>query len=340
MIQYRFARTENGEQVDIYSLEKKQGKYYCIGCGNEMIAHFWDNVGHHFQHKANYSCSTETYLHKLGKKVFFDTFIKCQNTKETFYIESSQIIRCHYYKDIFNEPCSQEINRKINLLDYFTDISVEEKEGEFIPDIRLYNRETKEQVFIEIKVTHESTYKKIKAGNRIIEIFINNEKDISYIQNRYIIETPGKINFFNFKKEIRGNCNGDCKDVHYFLWLNSYGKASMEDKNIKQIKEIIKKKSNNIVKYQINNKNYRYMYNIYKNFVMECIKDGFVVKTCIICKYVDLYPWQIYEDYIYRMRGKSGLYVRCSIPLNEDKEKHCNYAVICPDFTLDSEQFE
>jgi competence CoiA-like predicted nuclease len=84
MIQYRYAKTEKNEQVDIETLDKKQGKYYCIGCRNEMIAHFWDKKGHHFQHKADYTCSLETYLHKLAKSVFLDNFKKCQYTGEPF----------------------------------------------------------------------------------------------------------------------------------------------------------------------------------------------------------------------------------------------------------------
>jgi hypothetical protein len=256
--------------------------------------------------------------------------------RRTFFIEFSQIKQCHYFKEFYNTPCFQETDRKINLIDYFTDISIEEREGEYIPDIKLFNSETKEQLFIEIKVTHGSSFKKITSKYRIIEVVISNENDISCIQNRYIYENHKKIRFYNFKKVITDNCHGDCKTNHYFLWLSDYGKASMEERNLKQIKETIDKESKYIVKFQITENNYQYNFKIYKSFIMGCIKDGLFIKNCILCKYVGLNLPQIYENMSWKLPGKSGQYVSCSIQPNEEK-KHCNYAVICPDFVLDDE---
>ena len=106
MIQYRYARTENDEEVDIYSLDKKQGRYRCIGCDNEMIAYFWDGKAHHFQHKADFSCSAETYLHKLAKAVFLETFNECHNKTEPFYIEFTGYGQCEHYKKEYGIQCS------------------------------------------------------------------------------------------------------------------------------------------------------------------------------------------------------------------------------------------
>jgi len=278
MIQYRYAKTKNGEQVDIETLFEKKEKYYCIGCEREMIAHFWGEKWHHFQHKAKCTCSSETYLHKLAKMIFLDTFKECRDTKEPFYIEFSQNLQCNYYEDIFNIQCSYSIDKKINLLDFFTEVLREEREGEFIPDIILYNKKTKQKLFIEIQVTHGSSYKKIISEYRIIEIVINEENDINCIRKKYICEKPGKIMFYNFKRTLPGYCNGDCKCVYYFFCLSDYGKVSTEEKNLKQIEETINKEKRKIVKYYIAKKNYREMFNIYKKFVIECFKSGFLIK--------------------------------------------------------------
>ena len=48
-------------------------KYQCIGCEGELIAKVNGAVMQpHFAHKAAQECSGETYLHKLGKKIFFE----------------------------------------------------------------------------------------------------------------------------------------------------------------------------------------------------------------------------------------------------------------------------
>jgi len=337
MIQYRYAKTEEGEEVDIYQLEIKQGKYKCIGCDNEMIAHFWDGKAHHFQHKADFSCSTETYLHKLAKTVFFDTFNECLTKGEPFNIEFTGYGQCEHYKKKYDMQCSNETLRKFNLLDFFSNISIEEIEGDFKPDIKLFNKKTNEQLFIEIKVTHESSYKKIGSEYRIIEIAINEENDIKCIRNRIICEEPGKIRFYNFKREFPEDCKGECKKVFNFIWLNNYGKVLFEEKNLKEIDETIKKESGKIFEYAILERDYYNNFKKYRNFIIDRFEDGYEVKNCLICENVRLNALQEDEELSWRLRGKSGMYVRCA-NFPDEKDKHCNYAVICKNFKFDYER--
>lgn len=337
MIQYRYANTEEGEEVDIYALDIKQGKYICIGCGNEMIAHFWGGKGHHFQHKADFSCSTETYLHKLAKNVFLDTFNESLTNGEPFIIEFTGYGQCEHYKKKYNIRCSNETTRKFNLFDFFTDIAIEEIEGEFKPDIRLFNKGTNEQLFIEIKVTHESSYKKISSEYRIIEIEINEENDINCIRDRKIREKPGKIRFYNFKREFLEDCRGDCKKVYNFIWLNNYGKVLFEEKNLKEIDETFKKQVGKIYEYSIIERDYWDNFKKYRNFIIDCFEDGYEIKNCLVCYNVRLNALQDDEELSWKLRGKSGFYVRCSI-FPDEKDKHCNYAVICDKFSFDHDR--
>jgi hypothetical protein len=341
MIQFRYAKTEKGDTVDIKSLPQKDGSYYCIGCGKEMIPYLGEIKEYHFQHKANYSCSGETYLHNLAKTEFLKVLNNCRETKEPFYIEFSQNQTCHHYKKFFDISCMQEVSRKIDLLKYYTEPPVlEEREGEFIPDIKLFNKDKSKLLFIEIKVSHKSTYEKIASKYHIIEVSINTENDLECIWNKHIVEKSGKIKFYNFERVATINCKGDCKNSYYFLHLYNSGKVALEEKNLRQIKEAIKKE--NILNYQIAEINDFETFLIYINFIGECLKKGYLIKNCFLCKYVETNRFQRTPDrYNWEIYGKKGLWIHCSIysPISSDKkQKPCNYAVICPDFELDNEQ--
>jgi competence CoiA-like predicted nuclease len=89
MIKYQWSKDENDNLVDINHLDessRKRNKYFCISCGNELIAKLGKIKKHHFAHKNEVNCSKETYLHLLGKKLFYDSYTECLTTKKPFYI--------------------------------------------------------------------------------------------------------------------------------------------------------------------------------------------------------------------------------------------------------------
>jgi hypothetical protein len=54
MIKYQYAKDENEKLIEINSLnEENRGnsKFFCIGCGNELIARLGKIKAHHFAHK-------------------------------------------------------------------------------------------------------------------------------------------------------------------------------------------------------------------------------------------------------------------------------------------------
>ena len=69
---YVYDEEEKIVHVDDVSRDTaKSHRYHCISCGAEMIPKLGNLREHHFAHKAACSCNSETYLHKLGKIVFF-----------------------------------------------------------------------------------------------------------------------------------------------------------------------------------------------------------------------------------------------------------------------------
>ena len=88
MIKYQYAKDEKGKLIDINSLDRKEReniKFFCVGCDNELIPKLGQIKKHHFAHKKVVACSAQTYLHLLGKKLFFDNYTECLKTKKPFF---------------------------------------------------------------------------------------------------------------------------------------------------------------------------------------------------------------------------------------------------------------
>src|SRR6478609_912503 len=85
------------------------GKYHCLQCGDELIARKGKIKRHHFAHKNKIECNFETYLHKLGKLMFYDAYKDCIVNKKPFYIQ--------YEKEKICNSCTnvEPINRSCNL---------------------------------------------------------------------------------------------------------------------------------------------------------------------------------------------------------------------------------
>ena len=74
---YNFAKDETGAVTDIATIDESsrhRSKFFCIGCGEEMVPVLGQRRRHHFRHKSlTVNCSYETYLHQLGKEKFKKT---------------------------------------------------------------------------------------------------------------------------------------------------------------------------------------------------------------------------------------------------------------------------
>ncbi|MBR8832107.1 MAG: hypothetical protein N5P05_004436 (plasmid) [Chroococcopsis gigantea SAG 12.99] len=216
-VKYRFALNDRGEIVDINSLskseKKKKDKFTCVSCGRVLYAVMPKKRQKHFRHEsdaAEFECNWETYLHKLAKQVFEETYRSCQSLGIPFYVEFERI-SCNHFKN-YGENCKLKDPNpiKCDITETFTEISIEKKVGEFRPDILLRSGDGHDHLFIEMVVTHKSSEKKRSSDYKIIELYIENQSDISNIRNHYLKECE-KINFFNFPVDEYDYCGGDCQ---------------------------------------------------------------------------------------------------------------------------------
>lgn len=215
-IKYQFAINSSGNTVNagdlIASKEVRNEKYKCLSCEHILIPVLGEKRKKHFRHKADIpvQCSLETYLHKLGKIKFYEVYNSCLAREVPFWIEIQMTQKCHYQKQ-FQHLCtfSNKCKQKFDLTQYFTNIRLEKKDNSFVPDL-LLTSEQGTKLYIEIAVTHKSTRKKITSGNRIIELSIRQEQDISIFETKFLSEND-KVKFFNFKREQTQNiCAGEC----------------------------------------------------------------------------------------------------------------------------------
>jgi hypothetical protein len=214
MIKYKFAYNYQNQIIDVQTLSKenKTEKFRCLGCGQELVAVLGEKRVKHFRHKVitEINCSPETYLHKLVKTKFYEVYQNCLTNNEPFKIKFLTFPVCNFYQNDFLISCHLDSERKeFDLSKYFKKISMECKEGTFVPDI-LLEAENQEKIFFEVVVTHSSSQEKIKSAYRVIEFIVKSEEDIKVIESCFL-EQSETIKFINFKQEQRRNyCQGKC----------------------------------------------------------------------------------------------------------------------------------
>ncbi|MDR2927858.1 MAG: competence protein CoiA [Cytophagaceae bacterium] len=291
MIKYQYAIDENKKLVNIDSLNEEnrnKSKFFCIGCGNELIAKLGKIKIHHFAHKKEVICSGETYLHLLGKQLFYDNYIDCLTNSTPFYIELYQKRTCnHYEKELGLECRLEEKITPFDLTKYFDNIELEAKEDSFIADILLTNKNNNDKMFVEIAVTHLSTEQKLNSNYRIIELKIEREDDFEPIKRKCLSIKDPNIKFKNFKtKDINtSRCNGNCQVDYNFLTLDKDGRCLLKQKNLKQIKHQLSADKEKIVDYVIL-MDYEHNYSgIFKTGVAEFAKKNLKIRNCFICRY-------------------------------------------------------
>jgi len=214
MIKYQFAYDCQQKIVDIKNLIKtnKTEGFTCLSCGNALIPVLGEIKEHHFRHKLIVkNCSQETYLHKLAKHKFYETYNKCLKSNKPFIINMKVDSLCDFYEGDFLTICNLKSQMyQFELTQSFKEIYLERKEASFIPDVLLEDRDTGRKIFFEVFVTNPSSRLKLNSNYMIIEFKIDSEKDIEEIESCLISESS-KVKFINFYKKLKTNhCNGKC----------------------------------------------------------------------------------------------------------------------------------
>ncbi|MGK5737145.1 hypothetical protein [Acinetobacter junii] len=224
MARYQYAKNEHGEIVKAVDLvgQEEKSEYICLGCDNPLIAKVNGKIKKpHFAHKTVLECNGETYLHRLGKRAFFETYQKCLAENEPFYITFHVPKKCQKFKRTIRKHCDLGyIEKCFDLTNYFSQIQVEKRHDQFIPDLLLTRQNNAEDcIYIEIAVTHFLSEKKESSGKRIIEIPLDCEEDVEKIYRADL--KPSDALFLGFNQESAPIVDADCKCMHkrYFLFL-------------------------------------------------------------------------------------------------------------------------
>jgi hypothetical protein len=214
MAKYKYAFDKNGLTVSAEAIARKpvNEDYWCIGCESPVIAKVNGEIKKpHFAHKAQVECNGETYLHKLGKSAFVETYRKCLELGNPFIIKVSATKICTKMSPIIMKNCIfEEIEKEYDLTDYYQEVFVEKKDGEFIPDVLLVSTKNPDQkIFIEIACTHFLSEKKEQSMNRIIEIPIESEDDIEKIKKASL--SPADAMFVRFNHSSETVTDSECR---------------------------------------------------------------------------------------------------------------------------------
>lgn len=236
MLKYNYAYDEFGSIINIADVPKEghlDRVFFCIGCGNPMVAAIGPKR-RYFRHRAeDVNCSNESYLHKLAKKLIkqkFDDFSK------PFNIQIKGKYECAQHCKLYNEKnCTKlDMQDPIDLHKYYN--LCEEEKGEEgdkdRADLLLTPINSKnDPLFIEMKCTHECTEKK-KEKHKIIEVWIKSEKDIYWlIENTWkeldpwaFDSEPRQVKFINFnpQRQKKDFCDPQPDGSIFFNFLGTY----------------------------------------------------------------------------------------------------------------------
>ena len=179
---HHYAYDENGELIFLQKGRSSDRKdYICLACGETMRPIMGEERDWHFRHKTNNpNCNKETYLHKLAKKLIKEKFDKEDSFFITYNVQEvcPNINRCPHH----SANCSSIKRHKINLKDLYDTCEIEKTDGDSLyrADLILSSKKRTDlnPIFIEIACTHDCTPVKIESGTQIIELKVNEEKDI------------------------------------------------------------------------------------------------------------------------------------------------------------------
>lgn len=235
MVQYRYGMNSSGVIVTADSLAGTviDDTFTCLGCEQPLIARVNGKVQRpHFGHKPRVECSGETYLHRLAKRVFQEVYETCLETGEPFTIAFSTPRICSKFQSLTGQYCDLgEDQHEYDLTQYYTDLRVETRDGQFIPDVSLHSQKRPDElIYIEIAVSHFLSEAKENSAKRIIEIPIRTEEDIEVIWAARL--TPENASFRGFFPEVRAVPDAECQCTNarlFAFYVFESGKAYIDE---------------------------------------------------------------------------------------------------------------
>ncbi len=319
---YGYCLDEEDNLVCIDSItdeDRHTHKYRCLQCGQEMIPKLGKIKIHHFAHKVIANCNGESYLHKLAKRRIREKFLSSDNFSITFLRQAPCIEREHCIyavpkvKEIenvyYDHSCSIGVPIPMDLKIWEGRTLYDRCEEEvtidnFRADLLLSNSKITKvpPIFIEIKVTHESTDEKLNSRYRIIETHrISSEKDIEDIV-RNGFEEGKNCSTYNFNPPIPKSSRPveGYPITRFVLRKNGYAKIYRDIDVVvtcDKINQKYEKDSIMELNYKYGGVNlWRMSNNVkeldsYQTCLLYLHKKGYNIRNCILCKY------RRYNDY-------------------------------------------
>lgn len=236
-MRYHYALAESGKLVNIQELEAGPGQYtyVCPGCGEPLIPKLGSIKQWHFAHKPGSLCSSETYLHRLGKHIFYETYSHCLRTGSPFAIG--------FYQQICRQPyarlpgltafrCDAMALQRYDLCRWFPDIVLEQAESGFVPDLLLRDKSGNPGIYVEIRVSHGCSPAKLASGRRILEIRLQSEADLALIgrglreqrcfelrETDVVYAPEAPVRYYNFSRRAQAPAQAcDCYRQQAFVF--------------------------------------------------------------------------------------------------------------------------
>ena len=296
-IKCRYAFDSYRKVIDIKQLSKKKSNYEkvfrCVACDQILTPVLGEKKQKHFRHKVDANCSAETYLHKLAKLKFYVIYKRCCQEKQPFSITINQKKKCNYYAVDFNYYCNLgEISKTYDLTKYFPKISLEKREGSFIPDLLLSN-DKGDKLFIEMAVSHKSSKEKKDSGIRIIEIDIAKESDINVFQKKSLTIKNPNVKFYNLSQDNQSNfCQGKCLKKlipydsciieHKYFLIADNGRSGILSLPLSQIENL---DSTYIHGEFVGDFDRVQRGEVYRKLVFRASASKLPIKNCFLCKH-------------------------------------------------------
>lgn len=215
-MKYRYALNSADETIDVLILENETRRvgapFTCFGCGSELIPRLPKTKIKHFAHKSEQSCSSESYLHKLAKHMFYTKYKYCLDNNKPFYFNNVVNTTCTHYENTHGFTCELLASEAHDLTKYFDNIYIEKKHGGFIADVLLLSSKNDDVLFVEFAVSHKCEPEKIDSGIRIFEYQILEQESLDWINESYFPNNNLIKYNFNEKYERRDSCRGNCKE--------------------------------------------------------------------------------------------------------------------------------
>lgn len=209
-VKYKFA-LDQGTLVDVVNLTREtipKGKFYnCVVCNEILIPRLGKKNQKHFAHKPDVVCCNESYLHAVAKTLLYETYLHCLKKGKSFLLELHFNFQCNSIPNC-DSQCSFDETQSYDLTQKFTNIELEPEFNGFRPDILISDRKSSKFIMLEIKVANACSSEKIASGHPIVELFVNCENDLIFLQKAHIPYKSDKVKRYNFNtKTIEKNCS-------------------------------------------------------------------------------------------------------------------------------------